>query len=510
MRGKRLLYNTISSLVFQVTTIICGFILPRLVLNSFGSEVNGLVNSITQFLGVISFLELGVGVVLESALYEPLAKRNIEEINKVISSGEKFFKQLAKILAIYMIGLIFVYPYIVNSKFSWLYTVSLILAIGFNAFSQYYFGVVDRILLTADQHGYIQYMAQTITLIANTVACCVLMKLGATIHIVKFTTSAIYLLRPIFLRAYVKKHYSIDRKVTYTDEPLKQKWNGMAQHIAAVVLDGTDTLVLTAFSSLSDVSIYSVYNLVTRGIMQLFTGILGGFQALLGDMLAKKENEKLKETFETFEWITHTGVTFIFGCTATLIIPFVKVYTKGVLDANYIQPIFAAIMVLATAVRCIRIPYNVMVLAAGHYKQTQVYYIITAVINFSISIITVKQYGLIGVAIGTLAAMIFHTVWTVIYTTRHLLQLSAKSFIKLIVIDIITITIGIEISKFIVLTSDTYSAWIFLAIKESAVWFVVFLIVNAISYQKNLKLLLVKWKKIINKPKLFTEQYLKR
>ena len=48
MREKRLFYNTISSLVFQVTTIICGFILPRLILNVFGSEVNGLLNSIAQ------------------------------------------------------------------------------------------------------------------------------------------------------------------------------------------------------------------------------------------------------------------------------------------------------------------------------------------------------------------------------------------------------------------------------------------------------------------------------
>lgn len=57
---KRLIYNTISSLFFQVTTIVCGFILPRLILNAFGSNVNGLVNSITQFLGIISFLELFV------------------------------------------------------------------------------------------------------------------------------------------------------------------------------------------------------------------------------------------------------------------------------------------------------------------------------------------------------------------------------------------------------------------------------------------------------------------
>ena len=75
-RGKKLFLNTGSSLIFQVTTIICGFILPRLILKAFGSEVNGLVNSITQFLGIISFLELGVGSVIQSSLYKPLADKD--------------------------------------------------------------------------------------------------------------------------------------------------------------------------------------------------------------------------------------------------------------------------------------------------------------------------------------------------------------------------------------------------------------------------------------------------
>ena len=106
MREKRLFYNTISSLVFQVTTIICGFILPRLILNAFGSEVNGLVNSITQFLGVISFLELGVGAVVQSALYKPLAEKNQEDVSKIISSANKFFTRLGQILLIYVIALV--------------------------------------------------------------------------------------------------------------------------------------------------------------------------------------------------------------------------------------------------------------------------------------------------------------------------------------------------------------------------------------------------------------------
>ena len=56
MREKKLVANTGTSLLLQICTIICGFILPRMILGAFGSSVNGMVNSISQFLGVIGFL----------------------------------------------------------------------------------------------------------------------------------------------------------------------------------------------------------------------------------------------------------------------------------------------------------------------------------------------------------------------------------------------------------------------------------------------------------------------
>ena len=49
--------NMIFSIVLQIVTIISGFIIPRQILLAFGSEVNGLVNSITQFLNYIILIE---------------------------------------------------------------------------------------------------------------------------------------------------------------------------------------------------------------------------------------------------------------------------------------------------------------------------------------------------------------------------------------------------------------------------------------------------------------------
>lgn len=134
LKSKRLLYNTVSSLVFQLTTIICGFVLPKLILQKFGSDVNGLVNSINQFLNIISFLELGVGAVVQSSLYKPLADKDNIVISRVIVSAEKFFKHLAQILVIYIMVLIIIYPWIANQNYGWVYTATLIIAISISFF----------------------------------------------------------------------------------------------------------------------------------------------------------------------------------------------------------------------------------------------------------------------------------------------------------------------------------------------------------------------------------------
>ena len=497
MQKKLLAKKTISSLLTQLTVLICGFILPRLFLQSFGSEVNGLVNSISQFLGVISFLELGVGAVVESSLYKPLSQKDNVEISKVMVSANKFFHKLAQILLVYVIILILVYPFLVNKNFSFLYTATLIIAISISLFSQYYFGITNALLLNADQHGYIQYNAQTITVILNTVMCTVLISVGSSVQVVKLVSSLIYLIRPIILSVYVNKKYMINWKIQYKDEPIKQKWNGVAQHVAAVVLDGTDTIVLTTFSTLSNVSIYSIYLLVVKGVKTLFLSLTNGIQALIGELWAKQEIEKLNDFFEWVEWAVHTGTTYVFGCTAALIVPFVQVYTLGINDANYIQPLFAVLLTLANAMHCLRLPYNIMVLAAGHYKETQRNYIVAAVLNIVVSILTVKIWGLIGVAIGTLVAMAYQTIWLAIYDSKNLIYWPLKKVGKHFFVDAISTAIILIIANLLKLTVVSYVGWFLLAIKISFLSLIVLFLINLLCYKAMVYSLVIKVKEFL-------------
>ena len=258
MHKRKLTYNTITSILLQLITVVSGFIIPRLILKTYGSEVNGLVSSITQFVGIISFLELGVGAVVQSSLYRPLAENDELAISRIYRSANKFFRTLATILLVYIIVLVFAYPLLVKEQFDFIYTAMLIVAMSISWFAQYFFGIVNGLVLKADQKGYILFTIQGVTVIINTIASVLLMRNGYSIQIVKLCTSLVFLARPLFLSLFVSKHYKINKHIQYTVEPITQKWNGVAQHVAAVVLDSTDTIVLTLLSTLANVSIYGV------------------------------------------------------------------------------------------------------------------------------------------------------------------------------------------------------------------------------------------------------------
>lgn len=226
-RRKKLYLNTVTALLNQLVVLVCGFVLPRYILSYFGSDANGLVTSITRFLSVISFLELGVGPVIQSNLYKPLADNDMETTSRIVVSAERFYRKIAYIFLVYIAVLVFVFPQI-TQEYGSLITASLLIIISISTFAQYYFGITYQVFLNADQKVYVQSTLQIVTVILNIIISVILMKFGCGLHMVKLASVAVFVIRPIVQNVYVKKYYNINRKITYTEEPIKQKWNGFA------------------------------------------------------------------------------------------------------------------------------------------------------------------------------------------------------------------------------------------------------------------------------------------
>ena len=141
------------------------------------------------------------------------------------------------------------------------------------------------------------------------------------------------------------------------------------------------------------------------------------------------------------------------------------------------------LIVAANAGHCLRLPYNLLILAGGHYKQTQNNYIVASILNIVLSILLVNSLGLIGVAIGTLVAMLYQTIWMAIYDSNNIINWPIKNFIKQSLIDILTVLIMILLGNMFSLNDVTWIAWIVYAIKVSLLAIVFIFLINYIFYK---------------------------
>lgn len=445
MRTKKTIINIVSSVLLQIVYIVCGFIVPRLIISNFGSNINGLVNSITEFLAYITLLESGFGPVVKSILYKPIANKDKTTIEKILKASEKFFRKISIFFLVYIIVLCLIYPIMVSGEFSSIFTISLVLIIAISTFAEYYFGMTFKLYLQAEQRTYVLSIIQICILILNAILTVLLIKFGASIQVVKLISAVIFILRPILQNIYVKKKYNINLKTTKNNYKIEQKWDGLAQHIAYVIHRNTDIVILSSFGNMAEVSVYSVYLLVINGVKSIVQSFTGGVDATFGDMIAKREQENLNKAFKKYENIYLTIATIAFGTTFCLIIPFVNFYTKGITDVNYIRPVFAYLMVIAEFMWAIRQPYNDLVKVAGHFKQTQIGAWIESILNIIISFALVWKFGIIGVAIGTLFAMAFRTIEFMYHTSKYILDRSVWYTFKKLLISIILFVVIITI-----------------------------------------------------------------
>ena len=56
-RTRVFLHNVATAALLQVITMIAGFVLPRVMLGVYGSEINGLVVSLSQFIACFNLVE---------------------------------------------------------------------------------------------------------------------------------------------------------------------------------------------------------------------------------------------------------------------------------------------------------------------------------------------------------------------------------------------------------------------------------------------------------------------
>lgn len=413
--------NVLTTLMKQIIATVCGIVLPRVLIGAFGSAIYGATTSIAQFLSYISLLEGGIGRVARGALYGPLAKGDREQISRIYQAIRSFFLKIAGVFLIYTLVIAFFYHDIANvTFFERPFTCVLVITISLTTMANYLGGISNQTLMNADQKQYLTNTVMMVTNILNVLVVLGLIGVGSNILVVKLATALIFGTRRIIYSCYVKRHYRLP-KVSSNGYQLEQKWTGMGQHFAYFFHMNTDIVLLTLFADLKMVAVYSVYYLVVRSIWDISSSFSGGMEAKFGELFAKKQTYELNSAYRKYHMMLTMVALLLFGCAGVLVIPFVRLYMSGVTDANYIQPVFALILLLSEAINCFVLPYTTLPISANQLKQSRWGSYGEAIINVSLSLILIQWDPLLGVAIGTLAATVYKALFYMNYTAKNIL-----------------------------------------------------------------------------------------
>ena len=482
--------NIFYGILAQSITIILGIIIPRLVLVNLGSEANGLLNSVSSVLAYMSLLEAGVGTATLQALYKPVSEKKYRDINRIMAATDRFYRRTGVAYLLLVVVIAGIYALKVSSDIPTYSIFIVVFLTGASGVISYFFQGKYRILLQAEGKSYISTIATTVQTIGTSLTKAFLLVSGFNIVAIQTSYFIYSFLQMVIITFYMRKNYKwLDLSVEPDYEAIGQRKAVLVHQISALIFNNTDVLVLTVFSTLKEVSVYSMYALVF-GMVKTITVIFSeAFTYALGQSFNNRK--QFLKIFNTYE-VYNISITFsLFFITRILILPFFKLYTKGVSDINYLDNNLAELFVIFYLLHNARVSSGKLIEIAQRFEDTKWRSVLESFINVTVSVLMVIKFGIYGVLIGTIAALLYRTndmiifaasiinrsplitykrwftniiIYGCLYMVIAKLDIKSDSYIELIVsgifVSIIAVPVFLGINSFIEPESRKYAVHI--------------------------------------------------
>lgn len=478
--------NSAGTAFMYFITMLSSFIVPRIMIGVYGSEINGLVSSITQFIAYFNLLGVGISSAVVWALYKPLAEKNYNLISSIVLAAKNRYKKAGIIFLLCIFALAILYPYFINvNSLSKTEVFLLVLVLGISGIVEIFTLANSQALLTADQKLYVISLASVAAIVLNTIIISLLSFLEVNIVIVRLVALLSIFTRTAIINFYIHKEYNfINSKVCCDNIQFDKLWPATLQQLLNIIQTGGPIVLATIFTDLKMVSVYTVFNLVINGMNSILSVFRSGVYAIFGNILAKGESDTLKKVYDEFELGYYIIVCVVYSVAAIMIMPFIRLYTKNITDINYDLPILGFLMVLNGLFINLKTPQNTMILAAGWYKETQRQNIIQCLILIIVGSVGGYYFGLIGIVLSGILSNVYTDINFAILVPRYLLRISNKiTVLRMITVVLLYLSIVI-MSQCDKLMINSFKYWILISTIVFIIVFIITLLVMLIFERK--------------------------
>ena len=312
---------------------------------------------------------------------------------------------------------------------------------------------------------------------------------GINIIFLQLTYFLINVAKLFFYQRYLRKNYTwLKYQKVDNSIKLKDRNSFVITEIAWTIFSSTDMIVLSTFLSTQLSSVYSVYNMIFTNLNVLLNAVYNSINYLLG-YTYHEDIKKYEIVHDSFNSVFIGTMTCLMSICIYLTIPFVKLYTNGITDIEYIYESLPVMFCLIQILSWSRYVTGNLTALSGYAKKTSYISLAEAVTNISLSIILVNKYRIIGVTIATVVALPLKVLWCLYVSDKKVMHRSYRKSITILGANYLLFFVNVVISRKIRLPIFSYGSFLFYGLVISSIVFAMGIIVN-ITVNKDCALLI--------------------
>ena len=418
---KRAISNYFASILSYAVIIIVGLLEHRFLPLYYGSEVNGLVSSIAQFIEYLWLFEAGVGATALQAMYKPVALNDRDGINSILNASGQFYKRAGFFYLGGLILLSFVYSPIFRPDVAYFKVVLIVFLSGFANVLNFWISGKYTNLLKAEGKNYLLSNLLTYSIILVGIVRVVLLWLKIDIVLIILCSFVVNISTTVFILFYIRRNYRwIDSRVAPDFNAISQRKYALIREISRLAFNNADVIIISYFCGFKVVSVYFMYKLITNQMNNLIGSFPTAVEFSQGQLFQTDRAEYIKRA-DMYESVFSSAFHTLYAVTLFLFLPFMRLYTAGITDINYIDPKLPILFVSLEILHMARMMMNQTITVAGHFKLTTKQTIAETVINVVVSVVAVQFWGIYGALIGTIVALLYRTNDIIIYSNTRIL-----------------------------------------------------------------------------------------
>lgn len=482
-----LLVSVFNSLLVAVFNLVYN----NLIMRNYGSDVNGLISTLTQFVSLFAIIEGGFTTAAVVSVYEPYVNKDYDKLNDILYTTKRVYLRVGTIITAGVLLFGTIYLRFIDSPFSYFRTYSLLIVTVLATSISLCFQSKYSVLLQGANCEYIQVVINLVSKILTWILSIILIVQKADILLIYGINILNVLLTIGLSRYYERKHFPyITYKGKYDKRLIRGTGDVLFQKIANTIFTSTDLVLISSGVSLAAASVYNLYQQVFRSIFNLLaSGVQAPFNSL-GHLVEEGNREKIDYYFKIYFKVTLIAASIILTVTGSLILNFVGIYTRGITDISYIRSELAFLFFAQYYVQIINRPFGTMLNVTGNFAKQNVQCGVAAVVNLISSVILMIPWGIAGVIIGSFLGTCIILVMN-IYQCKELVS-GLKRMIYEIVINAAVCVGLIYLSIKIGNIAGNYLEWILTAIVVFLLEGIILLAINFMLDYKTMKAFLCK------------------